>query len=461
MMRLLAACLIILFALPARADEETFDYSRFGEITVYREKTEPKSIVIFFSSSKGWNDDMAIMARALMARGALVVGIDTPRYIKDAKDRKKSCLNIPGQLELLSHYIQQKYKLHDYRRPILIDYSTGAPLAYAGLAAAETGTFKGGISIGFCPKIQIDIPPCEENGANFQPDAKAGKIFIPFKKMAAPWINLQGLSEQACPVKEAASFTNNTGSSSLITLAKRKHANAAAAIMPELLEAFDRIAATPDPGIGNAIPSLADLPLVEVPAPAQPATDSFAVLITGDGGWAGIDRDVSAGLAAKGIPVIGLSSLRYFWHQKTPDGAAKDMTRIIKHYANAWHKKHVLLIGYSFGADTLPFIASRLPDSYKAMISGITLIGLSDTTKFEYQVPIGDLFGDDKDEMPVAPEVNRLRGLNLLCIYGDEEKDDPCARLPEDLIHKLILKGGHHFGGDYDPIIKAISDLAR
>lgn len=460
MIRVLVACLMIFLATPVLAGE-TFNYGRFGPITVYRDKTEPKAVVVFFSGPKGWNEEMADMGQALMAHGALVIGIDTPHWIDEATAAKKTCIDVQDQIELLSHYIQQKYGLNDYRRPILIDYSAGAPIGYVALAAADTGTFKGAISIGFCPTLQISTPTCAGNGAAFLPDTRAGYVLTPFKDMKSPWVNLQGISRQACHMAEAQSFINNTGRSSLIKVT-RKSRSAADEVMPQLLEAFDRMAAMPDPGIGNAIPSLADLPIVEVPSAAKHQTDTFAVLITGDGGWAGIDREVSAGLAAKGIPVVGLSSLRYFWHKQTPEGAARDMQRIIEHYSNAWNKKHVLLIGYSFGADTLPFIASRLAQNYKDLISGIALIGLSDTTKFEYQVPVGNLFGNsDKDDMPTAPEINRLRGLNLLCIYGEEEDDDPCPKLQGDLIHKLVLKGGHHFNGDYDPIILEISRMAK
>ena len=102
------------------------------------------------------------------------------------------------------------------------------------------------------------------------------------------------------------------------------------------------------------------LPLVEVPA-KQPAGDLLAVIVSGDGGWAGIDHDVANDLASKGVPVVGLNSLQYFWNARTPDGAAADLQRIARHYLPAWGRQQLLLVGYSLGADVLPFMASRLP----------------------------------------------------------------------------------------------------
>src|SRR4029453_14870809 len=92
-------------------------------------------------------------------------------------------------------------------------------------------------------------------------------------------------------------------------------------------------------------PAAADggaLPLVEVPASGTPQ-DTLAVILSGDGGWASIDRDIGEQLAARGIGVVGLNSLRYFWTPRTPDGAGADLARILRHYLAAWHARRVVL----------------------------------------------------------------------------------------------------------------------
>ena len=80
----------------------------------------------------------------------------------------------------------------------------------------------------------------------------------------------------------------------------------------------------------------------------------MAIILTGDGGWAGLDKSLAAGFAARGIPSIGWNSLRYYWTPRTPDGAAADLARIIRHYMPEWMAKRVILVGYWFGADVLP-----------------------------------------------------------------------------------------------------------
>ena len=67
---------------------------------------------------------------------------------------------------------------------------------------------------------------------------------------------------------------------------------------------------------------LADLPMVEVPVTGTGTR--FVVLLSGDGGWAGIDKGLAAAFAAQNVPVAGLDSLRYFWKARTPEGLAAD-----------------------------------------------------------------------------------------------------------------------------------------
>jgi hypothetical protein len=46
------------------------------------------------------------------------------------------------------------------------------------------------------------------------------------------------------------------------------------------------------------------LPIIEIPAKQPGAT--LAIVISGDGGWAGIDKAIAAVLAERGIAVVGL-----------------------------------------------------------------------------------------------------------------------------------------------------------
>ena len=73
------------------------------------------------------------------------------------------------------------------------------------------------------------------------------------------------------------------------------------------------------------------LPLVEVPA-TRGMSDTLVVFVSGDGGWAAIDREISKALADDGMPVVGLNALQYFWTRRTPETASRDLESIISRY---------------------------------------------------------------------------------------------------------------------------------
>src|SRR2546428_11095953 len=102
------------------------------------------------------------------------------------------------------------------------------------------------------------------------------------------------------------------------------------------------------------------LPLVEVPS-TRGSSDTFVVFVSGDGGWAAIDKSISKVLADSGMPVVGLNALQYFWTKRTPDSASRDLQWIVENYLASWKKGRVMLVGYSRGADVLPAMISRLP----------------------------------------------------------------------------------------------------
>ena len=186
---------------------------------------------------------------------------------------------------------------------------------------------------------------------------------------------------------------------------------------------------------------VADLPLIEVPATGSDSV--FAVLFTGDGGWAAADRGLSTPLASHGVPVVGLDAPRYLSAPRTPDESARDLGRIIRHYTTAWQRNHVVVIGYSRGADIVPFMVARLPDELRRRVILVVLLGPSGSVAFEYHVV--DLVANihRPGDLPVRPEIERLRGTPVLCIYGRHDRNAICPELDPALARPVVRSGGH------------------
>ena len=473
---------------------ETLTFGRLGTVTLYRETPHPKEVVLFFSGDGGWNLGVVDMARTLARMDALVVGINLPRYLK-ALDRSKGACSYPAtDAELLSKYVQKKLAFPSYSPPVLVGYSSGATLAYALLVEAPPNTFKGAISMGFCPDLPLQKPLCKGNGLTWGPGPKGkGFSFKPSAVLEQPWIAFEGLIDQVCSPSDVQEYVRQVKNGEAVMLPKVGHGFSVPANWEaQFKEAFTKITAAAAPAApaapvapgapgaraaggvnptapggarptapggaipaaaGGAVPDVSDLPLVEMPAP-HPAGDLLAVIVSGDGGWAGIDREVATDLVAKGVPVVGLNSLKYFWSARTPDGAAADLQRIARHYLAAWGRQRLLLVGYSLGADVLPFMANRLPADLQARIRLVALLGPSRRASFQFRLT--DWLGaGDGGDLPVLPEVAKLRGRPLLCLYGQEEEDSLCTEIGR-LGKAVSFQGSHHFNGAYGSLADRI-----
>lgn len=193
------------------------------------------------------------------------------------------------------------------------------------------------------------------------------------------------------------------------------------------------------------------LPLVEQRSSAS--SDVLGVIVTGDGGWRALDRSIADALGRDGVDVVGLISPSYFHERKTPDEAGCALARIIRHYSVAWHKRRVVLFGYSRGAGVLPFMISRLPPIEESEVRGVALIGLDPTISFK--VTVFDLFrrAPADDEIPVLPELKKLR-VPVFCVYGREDDEALCPALSPALVTSVAYPGGHHPETDYHELVQ-------
>ncbi len=202
-----------------------------------------------------------------------------------------------------------------------------------------------------------------------------------------------------------------------------------------------------------------DLPLVAVGAVpvAGPRAELMAVMLTGDGGWGWFDRAITAELARGGIPTVGWNSLRYYWHPRSPEEAAEDLQRVIESFSARWERPRVLLVGYSFGADALPFLVSRLPPATRARVAGVALVAMGRDASFHFR-PVDWISRRPPTRFRTVPEVGRLAGLPVACVYGtrDGVTRVGCPLLRGSGARVFELPGGHHFNGRYRRVARLL-----
>ena len=203
-------------------------------------------------------------------------------------------------------------------------------------------------------------------------------------------------------------------------------------------------------------------PMHAIEFPSAQPSDVFAVFFTGDGGWRPVDDKITKTLNANGVSVVGVSTPDYYSHIRTADESSCALADLIRRYQQAWNKRKVIVIGFSRGADAVPFMINRLPGDVRSSLRLVALLGPEPTINFEYH-PFWSIYRYTHHPplFPVRPEIDAMKGLNVLCVYGEKESDSLCPTLDPAQFRIVREPGGHHYGGHYDEVAKAILDAAR
>lgn len=427
----------------------------FSDVQVFRPAGTPRQFVLLLSENDAPREPERKLIQKMTAAGAMVSAVPLAPFYRRLEAQGGKCTFAAGAFENLARHIEAFEKLPTYLTPIVVGSGRASSFAYGVLAQAPDGTFASAMSLDFCPRLMFRTPLCAVNALRWQATADGTIDLLPAASLSAPWTAMQGSDAAVCRTGEAHAFAQRVAQATWIP-AEASSAPAATTQVAQVPAAFDAAyaaLATKDQGLAAPPAQLADLPLVELPAVGS--GERFAVLLSGDGGWAGIDKGIAEALVQRGVPVAGFDSLRYFWSPRTPEGLAGDLDRVIRYYAARWKRKDVILIGYSQGADVLPFAFNRLPARTRSSVRLTALLGLGQKASFEFHV--SNWIGPSGDK-PIAPEATKLAAFRTLCIYGQDERDSLCPQLAPGHVQAVPLAGGHHFGGGYGALAARILD---
>lgn len=189
------------------------------------------------------------------------------------------------------------------------------------------------------------------------------------------------------------------------------------------------------------------------------STKPLLLYVSGDGGLSNSFSPLLKRMNSLGFSIIGLNAQSYFWKKKKPQRATEDFTKLITGYMNAWHCKSFALIGYSFGADVIPFIRNRLPPGLATMDKHTILMSPSKKTDFEIHI-LGMIGCEIGGGYNIPKEINNMKG-PVTIFFGSEEHKFPKQEITNENIHFASLPGGHHYHSDVDEIVNRIADTLR
>lgn len=455
--------LLLLISFSAKAIvSDSLQYGVFGKLKIYQSVTVPKELVLFISGDGGWNQGVIDMADNFVAMDAMVVGVDIRTYLKNLKKSKSPCYYPAADFENLSKFIQKQYHYKNYVSPVLAGYSSGATLVYGILAQSPANTFSGAIALGFCPDLQIDKQLCAGSGLKSHSLGKGKGFYLEAtNNLKEPFIALQGMQDQVCDFKTTASFLKQIPNAKLIALQKVGHGYSIQKNwVPELKEAFAEIVSKKQAEVKSSHEEINESQLKELPIHAIPSTVNpekpMVFLITGDGGYTSFDQAFCKELADSGTPVVALDALKYFWNEKTPASTTADVEKLISFYKSKWQRDKVILIGYSFGADAFPFIYNNLTKTTRESIQLLAM--LSPATEADFEIHITDMLSlpRGKRQYDVSAEVNKIKNLKIVCLYGSEEEPEIKSEINNPEVSFITIPGGHHYNNAYREIVNLI-----
>jgi len=413
-----------------RIHGEVWEFAELGTTRIFSGGKDIKRVFIIVS-----DDPRATLARSLRSRENLVAQVSFQQYRQIIAKSADACVDPVTLFDVFYQQLEQRYHSANFIKPIVIGEGDASPFVYALLAAAPKNMFAAGVSSAFSPQLNLPKPICGHGWSNSQ-----DHLTLPENaSLSGPWF------VTFSPTTDKSRFTQ---SANVHELKGKLEARVVQQQIEPVLNAVS--------GDSN----VEDLPLIELPATAT--RDYFAIVLSGDGGWADLDKRLADGLVERGVPTIGVNVLQYLWRPKTPEGAASDLQRIITHYQKVFERKNVIVIGFSLGADIAPLMVKQLPAAERANVIGVALLSPGLEAHYEFHLTEWWRDGSEPDTpgLPLLPAIESLTPTPVLCVYGlDEEKRSVCPTLKGKHVIRKGIIGGHHFDGDYPALIELLAKI--
>jgi type IV secretory pathway VirJ component len=208
----------------------------------------------------------------------------------------------------------------------------------------------------------------------------------------------------------------------------------------------------------------AKINISELPVKTYPSADTSKPIIiyyTGDGGFNSFSTAFAKQFNSRGYPVVSFNCLKSFWKFKAPEQSASEASDLITYYESSWKRTKIILIGYSFGADVLAFIFTRLSKNQTDDVKQIILLSPSNHTDFE--VHVTEMLGNNrKGTNNVPAEINKINQKPILIASGEKEEGGINFNdLKITNYQKITIPGGHHYDSDPAQVVDTIIKYLR
>lgn len=333
------------------------------------------------------------------AATTLLVPVDVRRFTQGTPPPCEALVDV---LAAAARRAQRDAGLTTYRPPVLVGTAAGAGLARTLLATSDPGLFPRGVG----------TPPSPSDPHT-------------------PWCVGPALERTAPP---------------------RWRAVAPASLAAATREALAVV--TPPPTTGH-VPLDRWLTHFRLPLSAAWAAQPRAVYVhmSDARGLRLADTRLARDLAARGVSVIAVDALRYFWQRRSPRDVAFELRRLMGALESL--DVPILAGGSGFGAETMA-VAMRFVDD--APLAGLVLVNPGPAAFFEIEPPLPALVPLLRHDWSMEDAVSTLAVPTLCVTTGEERARVLCESLrradaPSD-------RAVHHVPLDEDALAGAIATFA-
>ena len=117
-----------------------------------------------------------------------------------------------------------------------------------------------------------------------------------------------------------------------------------------------------------------------------------------------------------------------------------------------------MIIGYSLGAEIVPFVFSRLPEELKSRV--VSLVMLSPASNTDFEIHITDMLGmgNKRNTYDVIAEISGIQKTRQIIIYGVNEKTGVPDLLKQTQVEIVRIPGDHHYNKNTALIVQVMEE---
>ena len=183
----------------------------------------------------------------------------------------------------------------------------------------------------------------------------------------------------------------------------------------------------------------------------------LVIFFTGDSGRSSYDKKLTDSLCLNNMPLMAINSYKYFLKRKTPQQTLDSILPYIDLNLKKYNRQKIILIGYSFGSEVVPFLYNLMNNEWKNKVECIVLLSPSDNSDFKIHFldQVGLTFRHWHYD--VLSEIMKIDDKKIIVFWGEDEKKFKKEKFTKHNITVHHLKGSH-VHTEVAPVIEKINE---